>query len=60
MVEFEGFFKRFDHELPDLMCLNQEDSDKAAKKFNKLKIWKSLKEFGIGISSSVFVNVKPD
>jgi hypothetical protein len=60
MSEFKDNFKPFKHEIPDLMTINQIDSDKIADRFNKLEIWKSIKDFGTGIAKGGVVNVKPD
>lgn len=60
MSEFKDSFKPFEHEIPDLMTISQIDSDRIADRFNKLEIWKSIKDFGIGIAKGGVVNVKPD
>ena len=60
MEEFKDLFKPFENDMPGLKRIDYEDSEKSVNKFNGIKIWKSLDEFGEIISYDSFVNVKPN
>jgi len=59
MEEFKDFFKPFANEIQGLKRIGFDDTEKCVNKFNGLKIWKPLSEFGEIISNDSFVNVKP-
>jgi len=59
MAELGDSFEKFDHEVPDLKVLRQNNADKISKQFNKLKIECPAVDFGKMIALDKFVNVRP-
>jgi hypothetical protein len=59
MAELGDSFEKFDHEVPDLKVLRQNNADKISKQFNKLKIERPAVDFGKMIALDKFVNVRP-
>ena len=60
IAELGNSFETFEHNVPDLVALRQENADKISKRFNKLPIEGSAVDFGKMIAMDKFVNVKPD
>jgi uncharacterized protein YtpQ (UPF0354 family) len=60
MEKFGSFFKEFKHEFPGLKIIHQHESECIKPKFNRLKIWKTTKDFGKLIEKDGFVNVRPE
>jgi hypothetical protein len=58
MEKFGKYFKPFEGDMPGLKIMTPEFEHTVAKEFNKLKIWKSIKEFGPGIGKSSLVDIK--
>ena len=57
--ELGAYFEPLQDEVPGLKILNQASADKLANKFNQLKIYKSIPEFGTGVNKDGFVNIPP-
>jgi hypothetical protein len=55
-----NYFEEFDYPVPHLKKLDQTNADKMTDKFNKLKIYKSIKDFGSAVGKDGFVNVRPE
>ncbi len=58
MSQLGSYFENFEDELPNLKKLSQENSDKLERQYNSLPIYKTLEQFGSGVSFSSFVNIK--
>jgi hypothetical protein len=59
--ELGNFFDDFDYlSIPDLKILRQQNADRMANKFNSLKIFKSIEDFGVSVGKDGFVNVRPE
>ncbi|HMG68192.1 MAG TPA: hypothetical protein VK588_10915 [Chitinophagaceae bacterium] len=52
-----AYFVPLPDEVPGLKILSQAAADKLANKFNQLKIYQTIPEFGTGVSKDGFVNV---
>jgi len=53
-------FEDFEYEsIPNLKVLRQANADRMKHKFNSLKIYKSVEEFGTGVGKDGFVNTHP-
>lgn len=59
LSEFADNFEDYEYEIPNLKVFRNTDSDKIKKKFNSLKLGKTVSEFGGGIGFDSFVNVRP-
>jgi hypothetical protein len=59
LSEFADEFEHYEYEIPNLKVFRNTGSDKIKKKFNSLKLGKTVGEFGVGISFDSFVNVRP-
>jgi hypothetical protein len=59
LKELGSYFEDFDHAIPNLKVLKQYNADKMTDKFNNLKIYKTVEEFGYGVGKDGFVNVHP-
>jgi hypothetical protein len=59
LSEFADCFEDYAYEVPNLKVFRNTDSDKIKKKFNALKLGKTVSEFGNGVSFDNFVNVRP-
>jgi hypothetical protein len=59
LSEFADDFEDYDFEVPNLKVFRNNDSASTKKKFNSLKLGKTVSEFGDGISFDNFVNVRP-
>lgn len=57
--QFGDYFEDFDYSVPDLKVIRQSNADKIEKKFNALKLGKTVTDFGSGVAFDSFVNVKP-
>jgi len=58
--ELITYFETFDCPVPNLKVLKQRNADRIADEFNKLEIFSSVNDFGIGVGLDGFVNAKPD
>ena len=59
LSKFSDEFEDYEYIIPDLKVFRNIGSDKTKKKFNSLKLGKTVSEFGGGISFDSFVNVRP-
>ncbi len=59
LSEFADDFEDYEYEIPNLKVFRNTGSDKIKKKFNSLKLGKTVSEFGGGIGFDSFVNVRP-
>jgi subtilisin family serine protease len=59
LIEFTDDLEDYDYEIPNLKVFRNTDSDRIKKKFNSLKLGKTVSEFGGGVSFDTFVNVRP-
>lgn len=57
--QFGEYFENYEYSLPDLKVIRQSNADQIEKKFNALKLGKTVAEFGSGVAFDSFVNVKP-
>ena len=57
--QFGEYFEDFEYSLPDLKVIRQSNADQIEKKFNALKLGKTVTDFGSGVAFDSFVNVKP-
>jgi len=57
--QFGEYFEDFEYSLPDLKVIRQLNADQIEKKFNALKLGKTVTDFGSGVAFDSFVNVKP-
>lgn len=57
--QFGEYFEDFEYSLPDLKVIRQSNSDQIEKKFNALKLGRTVTDFGSGVAFDSFVNVKP-
>ncbi|MDB5144436.1 MAG: hypothetical protein JWQ66_3149 [Mucilaginibacter sp.] len=60
LKELGNYFEDFDHAIPNLKVLKQYNADKMKDKFNSLKTYKTVEEFGSGVGKDGFVNVQPN
>jgi len=61
MESLGHYFEEFDYpSISNLKILKQNNADKMVDKFNSLKIYKSVEEFGTGVGRDRFVNVYPE
>jgi hypothetical protein len=58
--ELGVFFEPLPDKVPDLKILTQARADKLAIRFNQLKIYKTILEFGTGVSKDSIVNIPPN
>ena len=59
LSEFADDLEDYDYEVPNLKVFRNNGSDKTKKKFNSLKLGKTVSEFGGSVSFDSFVNVRP-
>jgi hypothetical protein len=59
LSEFADDFEDYEYEIPKLKVFRNTGSDKIKKKFNSLKLVKTVSEFGGGVGFDSFVNVRP-
>jgi hypothetical protein len=59
LSEFADDFEDYEYEIPKLKVFRNTGSDKIKKKFNSLKLGKTVSEFGGGVGFDSFVNVRP-
>ncbi len=59
LEELGEYFDDYDYPVLNLKVLKQDNADKMKHKFNSLKIYKTVEEFGSGVGKDGFVNVKP-
>lgn len=58
--ELGDYFEDFKYDsISNLKVLRQDNADRMENKFNSLKIYKSVEEFGTGVSKDGFVNAHP-
>jgi len=57
--QFGDKFEDFEYEVPNLKVIRQANSDRIEKQFNSLKLGRTVNEFGNGVASDSFVNVRP-
>jgi hypothetical protein len=58
--ELGDYFEDFGYNsIPELKVLRQDNANKMKNKFNNLRIYKSVNEFGGGVSRDGFVNARP-
>ena len=58
--EMGQYFDNFEHTIPNLKVLSQNNANRISKQFNSLKIEYSIQEFGDGIFFDGFVNYKSE
>jgi hypothetical protein len=59
LSKFEDDFEDYEYEIPNLKVFRNTGSDEIKKKFNSLKLGKTVSEFGVSLSFGSFVNVRP-
>lgn len=59
ITQLGEYFEDFEDLLPDLKVIRQSNADQIEKKFNTLKLGKTITDFGSGVAFDSFVNVKP-
>lgn len=59
LSEFADDFEDYEYEITNLKVFRNTGSNKIKKKFNNLKLGKTVSEFGNGVSFDSFVNVRP-
>ena len=59
LSEFADDFENYTYEITNLKVFRNTGSNKIKKKFNNLKLGKTVSEFGNGVSFDSFVNVRP-